>query len=61
MAGRSQHGKFNKSKIVIKDQWASHPTTEERVLALEKINKLRAEAGKAEEEKTCATLILIAP
>lgn len=31
--------KFNKSKIVIKDQWASHPTTEERVLALEKINK----------------------
>lgn len=31
--------KFNKSKLVIKDQWASHPTTEERVFALEKLNK----------------------
>ncbi len=28
--------KFNKSKLVIEDQWASHPTTEERVSRLEK-------------------------
>lgn len=32
------YAKFNKSKLVIKDQWASHPTTEERVIALQKIN-----------------------
>jgi Zn-dependent protease with chaperone function len=30
--------KFNKSKLVIKDQWASHPSTEERVERLEKTN-----------------------
>lgn len=28
--------KFNKSKLVIKDQWASHPSTEERIAHLEK-------------------------
>ncbi|SEE61907.1 Zn-dependent protease with chaperone function [Tenacibaculum sp. MAR_2010_89] len=28
--------KFNKSKLVIKDQWASHPSVEERILMLEK-------------------------
>jgi len=28
--------KFNKSKLVIKDQWASHPSTEDRVARLEK-------------------------
>lgn len=28
--------KFNKSKLVIKDQWASHPSTEDRILMLEK-------------------------
>ena len=28
--------KFNKSKLVIKDQWASHPSTEERIEYLEK-------------------------
>ena len=27
--------KFNKSKLVVKDQWASHPSTEERVERLE--------------------------
>lgn len=26
--------KFNKSKLVIKDQWASHPSTEDRILKL---------------------------
>ncbi len=30
--------KFNKSKLVIKDQWASHPSTEERISNLERIN-----------------------
>lgn len=30
--------KFNKSKLVIKNQWASHPSTEERIARLEKAN-----------------------
>ena len=30
--------RFNKSKLVIKDQWASHPSTEDRVAQLEKLN-----------------------
>jgi Zn-dependent protease with chaperone function len=30
--------KFNKSKLVIKDQWSSHPSTEERVERLQQIN-----------------------
>lgn len=30
--------KFNKSKLVIKDQWASHPSTEDRIAKLEKTN-----------------------
>ncbi len=28
--------KFNKSKLVVKDQWASHPSTKERIVMLEK-------------------------
>jgi Zn-dependent protease with chaperone function len=28
--------KFNKSKLVVKNQWASHPSTEERITMLEK-------------------------
>lgn len=37
--------KFNKSKLVIKDQWASHPSTEERIKKLEetRITTERAE------------------
>lgn len=31
-----EQSKYNKSKLVIKDQWASHPTIEERILRLEK-------------------------
>jgi hypothetical protein len=31
----SQFNKYNKSKLVIKDQWASHPSVEERVSRLE--------------------------
>lgn len=30
--------RFNKSKLVIKNQWESHPATEERVSAFEKLN-----------------------
>ncbi len=30
--------KYNKSKLNIKDQWASHPSMAERVVALEKLN-----------------------
>ena len=30
--------KFNKSKLIIKNQWASHPEIEERIAALEKLN-----------------------
>jgi Zn-dependent protease with chaperone function len=30
--------RFNKSKLVIKDQWASHPSTDERIERLEKTN-----------------------
>jgi Zn-dependent protease with chaperone function len=29
---------FNKSKLVIKDQWASHPPMEDRILALQQLN-----------------------
>ncbi|MCC6411593.1 MAG: M48 family metalloprotease [Saprospiraceae bacterium] len=31
----SDLGKYNKSKLIIKDQWASHPSTEDRVEALD--------------------------
>lgn len=43
--------KFNKSKLVIKDQWASHPSTEDRVARLEKTNLTsnNANSGKAGE------------
>lgn len=30
--------RYNKSKLVIEDQWASHPSTQERVQALTKLN-----------------------
>lgn len=30
--------RYNKSKLVVKNQWASHPTTEDRVRRLEKLN-----------------------
>jgi Zn-dependent protease with chaperone function len=33
--------KFNKSKLIIKDQWASHPTTEERISNLERLNIIK--------------------
>ena len=31
-----EQSKYDKSKLIIKDQWASHPTTEERINRLEK-------------------------
>lgn len=36
--GAEDLNKFNKSKLVIKDQWASHPSMEDRVEALENLN-----------------------
>ncbi|HSC52517.1 MAG TPA: M48 family metallopeptidase [Phnomibacter sp.] len=33
-----EQGKFDKSKLVIKNQWASHPSTEERIERLERLN-----------------------
>ena len=35
---QEEQSKFDKSKLVIKDQWSSHPTTEERVKRLEQLN-----------------------
>ena len=37
--------KFNKSKLVIKDQWASHPGIDERIAYLEKVSKAHQENG----------------
>jgi Zn-dependent protease with chaperone function len=34
--------KYNKSKLNIKDQWASHPSTIERINALEKLNIVKS-------------------
>lgn len=39
--------KFNKSKLVIKDQWASHPSTDERIKRLEATNIIRNEVDEA--------------
>lgn len=39
-----QFSKFNKSKLVIKDQWASHPSTADRVKRLESLNLPAPEA-----------------
>lgn len=36
-----EYSRFNRSKLVIKDQWASHPTTEERVERLQELNHER--------------------
>lgn len=33
--------KFNKSKLIIKNQWASHPSTEERIFYIEKLNIIK--------------------
>lgn len=33
--------KFNKSKLIIKDQWASHPSTDERISNLERLNIIK--------------------
>ncbi|XLS28594.1 M48 family metalloprotease [Flavobacteriaceae bacterium M23B6Z8] len=37
--------KFNKSKLVIKDQWASHPGVDERIAHLEKVAEEKKEEG----------------
>lgn len=38
--------KYNKSKLTIKDQWASHPSIEERVKALERTNINKTDVGR---------------
>ena len=37
--------KFNKSKLIIKDQWASHPSTDERISNLERLNITKENAN----------------
>lgn len=38
--------KYNKSKLIIKDQWASHPSTEERIARLEQTNIIKDDGDK---------------
>jgi Zn-dependent protease with chaperone function len=38
--------KFNKSKLVIKDQWASHPSTDERIANLERLNIVKENSNQ---------------
>ncbi len=45
----SDFERYSKSKLVIKDQWASHPATEDRIAALNKLN-----IRKSEEDYTPA-------
>ncbi len=37
----SEAGLFNKSKLVIENQWASHPSTEDRVARLQQLNIIK--------------------
>lgn len=37
--------KYNKSKLQIKDQWASHPSTEERIQAFEALNIVKSNSN----------------
>jgi Zn-dependent protease with chaperone function len=48
----SSTNRYNKSKLNIKDQWASHPSTDERIEALEKLNIVKDNI----EEKAAFTL-----
>jgi Zn-dependent protease with chaperone function len=41
LVSEMDRSKYNKSKLNIKDQWASHPSTEDRVKALEKLNIIK--------------------
>ncbi|PTT00906.1 hypothetical protein DBR11_08690 [Pedobacter sp. HMWF019] len=45
------YSRFNKSKLVLKDQWSSHPSTQDRIKALKLLNKVRPvqEQGIASE------------
>ena len=38
MVGLEQLNRYNKSKLVITDQWASHPSTEDRIKRLEQLD-----------------------
>lgn len=50
LVNEAQATQYNKSRIVIKDQWASHPETSDRIEALDKLNILKTytEDGPAE-------------
>jgi len=37
----SEAGLFNKSKLVIENQWASHPSTEDRIIKLQQLNIIK--------------------
>jgi len=49
-------GRLNKSKLVIKDQWASHPSTKDRITRLEETN-LNAEVLEAQPANELFTQI----
>jgi len=38
IVSEEHYNKFNKSKLVLKDQWSSHPSTKDRVAHLRKLN-----------------------
>lgn len=38
--------RFNKSKLIIKDQWASHPSTEDRISNLEQLNIIKENSNQ---------------
>ena len=38
--------KYNKSKLIIKDQWASHPSTEDRIANLERLNIIKEDTNQ---------------
>jgi len=43
-----ENSRFNRSRLVIKNQWASHPETSERIAALEKLNLVKELPEKKE-------------
>lgn len=43
-----ESSRFNRSRLVIKNQWASHPETSERIAALEQLNLVKEQPEKKE-------------
>jgi len=48
------YSRFNKSRLVLKDQWSSHPSTQDRIKALKLLNKVR----KVEEQGIASELLM---